>query len=231
MSAIQIESGASGEAAVTHSEYVAGTTRANRLLLAADLAGTLVFAVEGAMAAVNGNLDLVGIMTLAFCTALGGGIIRDTLLGALPPAALGDWRYPTIALTAAVLVFALNGYVRAIPAAAIQTLDAAGLAIFAIAGTEKAIIHKMNPLVAVLLGTITGVGGGTVRDILIGQVPTVLRSEVYATAAAVGSIVLIVATKIRVPPNLAAGFGGIVCFLLRVISLWRHWNVPKALGH
>ena len=111
---IQIESWTSGEAAVTHSEYVAGTARANRLLLAADLAGTLVFAVGGAMAAVDGNLDLVGIMTLAFCTALGGGIIRDTLLGAVPPAALRDWRYPAIALTAAVLVFALHGYVRAI---------------------------------------------------------------------------------------------------------------------
>jgi uncharacterized membrane protein YeiH len=230
MPAFQIESWTSGEASVTHSEYVAGTARANRLLLAADLAGTLVFAVEGAMAAVNGNLDLVGIMTLAFCTALGGGIIRDTLLGALPPAALRDWRYPTIALTAAVLVFALNGYVRAIPAPALQALDAAGLAIFAIAGTEKAIIHKMNPLVAVLLGTITGVGGGTLRDVLLTQVPNVLRFEVYATAAALGSVVMIVATRIRVPQNLAAGFGGVACFLLRVISLWRHWNVPKALG-
>ena len=96
---------------MTHSEYVAGTARANRLLLAADLAGTLVFAVGGAMAAVNRN-DLVGIMTLAFCTALGGGIIRDTLLGAVPPAALQDWRYPAIALTAAVLVFALHGRAR-----------------------------------------------------------------------------------------------------------------------
>ncbi len=216
---------------MAHSENQPGTARANRLLLAADLAGTLVFAVEGAMAAVNGNLDLVGIMTLAFCTALGGGIIRDTLLGALPPAALRDWRYPAIALAAAVLVFALNGYVRAIPVPALQALDAAGLAIFAIAGTEKAIIHKMNPLVAVLLGTITGVGGGTVRDILLTQVPNVLRLEVYATAAALGSVVMIVATRIRVPANLAAGLGGAACFLLRVISLWRHWNVPKALGH
>jgi uncharacterized membrane protein YeiH len=216
---------------VPHSENLAGATRAKHLLLAADLAGALVFAVEGAMAAVDRNLDLVGIMTLAFCTALGGGIIRDTLLGALPPAALRDWRYPTIALSAAVMVFVLHGYVRAIPASVILVLDAAGLAIFAIAGTEKAILHKMNPLVTVLLGTITGVGGGTVRDVLLGQVPTVLRSEVYATAAALGSVVMILATRIRLPPSLAAGFGGVACFLLRVISLWRHWNLPKALGH
>lgn len=203
----------------------------DRLLFAADIAGTVVFAVEGAMAGVDGNLDLIGIMTLAFCTALGGGIIRDTLLGALPPAALRDWRYPTIALTAAALVFFLHSGVRAIPITTIQVLDAAGLAIFAIAGTRKAMLYKMSPLVAVLLGTITGVGGGTIRDVLLNQVPNVLRYEVYATAALIGSICMLAAIKLRVPTSWAAALGGVVCFLLRVISLWRHWNVPRALGH
>ncbi|MGB7435108.1 MAG: TRIC cation channel family protein [Candidatus Acidiferrum sp.] len=157
------------------------------LLLAVDLMGTLVFAVEGAMAAVDGNLDLIGIMTLAFATALGGGIVRDVLLGTLPPAALRDWRYPTIVLTTAILVFFLHQFVREIPASTIQILDAAGLAIFAIAGTQKALLYKMNPLVAVLLGTITGVGGGTIRDVLLNQVPKVLQFEIYASAAMVGS--------------------------------------------
>src|SRR5271154_2520476 len=108
---------------MAQAEHLAAQTRPNRLLFAADIAGTLVFAVEGAMAAVDGNLDLIGIMALAFCTALGGGIIRDTLLGAVPPAALRDWRYPTIALTAAALVFFLHTEVRAIPLTAIQVLD------------------------------------------------------------------------------------------------------------
>lgn len=183
------------------------------------------------MAAVDGNLDLIGIMTLAFCTALGGGIIRDTLLGAVPPAALRDWRYPTIALSAAALVFFLHTVVRAIPLTAIQVLDAAGLAIFAIAGTPKAMLYKMTPLVAVLLGTITAVGGGTIRDVLLNQIPNVLRAEVYATAALLGSICMIAAIKLRLPSSYAATLGGVVCFLLRVISLWRHWNVPRALGH
>jgi uncharacterized membrane protein YeiH len=215
---------------VADTSQLPGIARPEHLLFAADIAGTLVFAVEGAMAAVNGNLDLIGIMTLAFCTALGGGIIRDTLLGALPPASLRDWRYPTIVLSAAVLVFFLHSEVRAIPVVYIQVLDAAGLAIFAIAGTEKALLHKMNPLVAVLLGTITGVGGGTIRDVLLNQVPTVLRFEVYASAALLGSICMIVATKVLVPATWAATLGGIFCFLLRVVSLWRHWNVPRALG-
>jgi uncharacterized membrane protein YeiH len=200
------------------------------LLFAADIAGTLVFAVEGAMAAVNGNLDLIGIMTLAFCTAVGGGITRDVLLGALPPAALRDWRYPTIVISASMLVFFLHRDVRAIPVASIQLLDAAGLAIFAIAGTEKALQYKMNPVVAVLLGTITGVGGGTIRDVLLNEVPTVLRFEVYASAALVGSICMMVGTKLRLPATWAASFGGVVCFTLRVVSLWKHWNVPRALG-
>jgi uncharacterized membrane protein YeiH len=201
----------------------------DRLLFWADIAGTLVFAVEGAMAAVNGNLDFIGIVVLAFCTALGGGLIRDILLGALPPAALRDWRYPTIPIVAAVLVFFLHRYVRAIPAA-IQVLDAAGLALFAVAGTIKARLHKMNALVAIMLGTITAVGGGTIRDVLLNQVPNVLRIEVYASAALAGSACMIAARRLRLSSNAAAAIGAVVCFLLRILGLWRHWNLPKALG-
>ncbi len=122
----------------------------------------------------------------------------------LPPASLRDWRYPTIVLSAAVLAFFLHREVQAIPILYIQVLDAAALAIFALAGTEKALLHKVNPLVAVLLGTITGVGGGTIRDVLVNQVPTVLRFEVYASAALLGSICMIVATKVRLPSTWAA---------------------------
>jgi len=91
-------------------------------------------------------------------------------------------------------------------------------------------LHKMNPLVAVMLGTITGVGGGTIRDVLLNQVPNVLRFEVYATAALAGSICMIIAKRLRLPSNLAAGIGGVTCFLLRVVSLWQHWNLPRAVG-
>jgi uncharacterized membrane protein YeiH len=211
-------------------EKAASTISAEHLLFAVDIAGTAVFAVEGAMAAVNGNLDLIGIMTLAFCTAIGGGIVRDVLLGALPPASLKDWRYSTIVLTAAMVVFFLHQQVRAIPQQSILILDAAGLAIFAIAGTQKALLYEMNPLVAVLLGTVTGVGGGTIRDVLLNQVPTVLRFEIYASAAILGSACMILLTKLRIPAGWAAGVGVFACFTLRVVSLWRHWNLPHALG-
>ena len=200
----------------------------NKLLLSVDLAGTLLFAVEGALIAVPANLDLLGVMVLAFSTALVGGIIRDVLIGAVPPASLRDWRYATAVFTGGAIVFFMHPYVREIPAPVITTLDAAALALFAVAGTEKALLYKMHPFIAVLLGGITAVGGGTVRDVLLAQVPNVLRSDIYATAALAGALVMVAATKLRVPPTLAAISGGLVCFLLRVISVWQHWNLPKA---
>jgi uncharacterized membrane protein YeiH len=203
----------------------------SKLLLSVDLAGTLLFAVEGALIAVPANLDLLGVMVLAFSTALVGGIIRDVLIGAVPPASLRDWRYATAAFTGGAIVFFLHPYVREIPAPVITTLDAAALALFAVAGTEKALLYKMHPFIAVLLGTITAVGGGTVRDVLLAQVPNVLRSDIYATAALAGAVVMVAATKLRLPPMLAAIAGGLVCFLLRVISVWQHWNLPKAFSN
>jgi uncharacterized membrane protein YeiH len=200
----------------------------NKLLLSVDLAGTLLFAVEGALIAVPANLDLLGVMVLAFSTALVGGIIRDVLIGAVPPASLRDWRYATAAFAGGAIVFFLHPYVRDIPAPLFTTLDAAALALFAVAGTEKALLYKMHPFIAVLLGAITAVGGGTVRDVLLAKVPNVLRSDIYATAALAGAVVMVAATKLKMPPTLAAISGGLVCFLLRVISVWQHWNLPKA---
>ncbi|HEX8816020.1 MAG TPA: trimeric intracellular cation channel family protein [Terriglobales bacterium] len=198
-----------------------------KLLYFADLAGTFLFGIEGASAAIAGNLDLLGLMVLAFATALGGGIIRDVLIGSVPPNALRDWRYSATAFTGAIAVFFFNRYVQAIPPPIIIVLDAAGLSLFAIAGTEKAMLHDMSPLISVLLGAITGVGGGTIRDILLARIPAVLRADVYATAALAGSAVMVICRRLGFSPTVSAFIGGVVCFLLRVISVWRHWNLPK----
>lgn len=197
------------------------------MLYAVDLAGTLLFGIEGASAAIAGNLDLLGLMVLAFATALGGGIIRDLLIGAVPPNALRDWRYSAMAFTGAAVVFFLNRYVQSIPADVLMVLDAAGLSLFAIAGTEKALLHNMSPLIAVLLGGITGVGGGTIRDVLLARVPTVLHADVYATAALAGAATMVLCRKLGLSPAWSAFLGGSVCFLLRVVSVWRHWNLPR----
>ncbi|HXZ80754.1 MAG TPA: trimeric intracellular cation channel family protein [Terriglobales bacterium] len=202
----------------------------DRLLLVIDLAGTALFALEGAMAAIRGGLDFFGVMVLSFAVALGGGVIRDLLIGAVPPAAIRDWRYPVVAFTSGTAIFFLFHYfVRAVPASWIMMLDAAALGLFAIAGTQKALAYRLNRLVAPLLGTITGVGGGTIRDVFLAQVPLVLRADVYATAALAGSVVYIAVRRLRIPRSLAALIGWAVCFLLRVVSVWRHWSLPRVL--
>ena len=203
----------------------------NKLLFAVDMAGTLLFAIEGATAATAGNLDLLGVMVLAFATALAGGIIRDLLIGATPPASLRDWRYAAMAFTGGAIVFFLHRYVLAIPGPALLVLDAAALALFAVAGTEKALEFNIHPFIAILLGGMTAVGGGTLRDILLARVPLVLRAEVYATAALAGSALLITGRKLRLSATQSAVVGGTFCFLLRLVSVWQHWNLPKAAGN
>jgi uncharacterized membrane protein YeiH len=200
--------------------------KSTSLLLAVDFAGTLVFAVEGAMAAAKGHLDLLGAMVLAFATALGGGIIRDILIGASPPNSIRDWRYGAIAFAGAAVVFLFEGPVRQIPQMLLLTLDAAGLSLFCVAGAEKALEYGINPFIAILMGGITGVGGGTVRDVLLAQVPTVLRADVYATAALAGAAVVVAGRTLKLPKAAVAIAGLLVCFLLRMISVWRHWNLP-----
>src|SRR6266436_3698702 len=203
----------------------------DKLLFAVDLAGTLLFGIEGATAAIAGNLDFLGLMVLAFSTALAGGIIRDLLIGAVPPSSLRDWRYAATAFAGGAIVFFMHRFVVGIPGQVIMVLDAGGLALFAVAGTEKALLYKMQPFIAILLGTITGVGGGTIRDMLLAQVPTVLRADVYATAALAGAAVMVLMVHMKFPKTLAAVCGAAVCFALRIISLWRHWSLPHVQVH
>ena len=201
----------------------------DRLLLVADLTGTFLFGLEGALTATAGGLDLLGILVLAFATALAGGVVRDLLIGDVPPASLRDWRYPATAFSAGILVFFLHPFLQAIPPPVIITLDAAALSLFAAAGTRKALMFEINPFIATLLGTITGVGGGTIRDIFLAQVPAVLHTDIYATAALFGSAVMVLARKIGLHPSVAALLGGSACFVLRMVAVRQHWNLPKAL--
>ena len=165
-------------------------------------------------------------MVLAFSTALAGGITRDLLIGAVPPQSLRDWRYPTVAFAGAAIVFFLHPLFENLPSQPLIVLDAGALALFAVAGTEKALKYKMHPFIAALLGTITAVGGGTIRDIFLAQIPNVLRADVYATAALIGSAVMILARRCRMGDTPSALLGGASCFLIRLISVWRHWQLP-----
>ncbi len=153
------------------------------LLLVVDLIGTFVFAVEGALAGINAELDVFGLLVLSFVTALGGGTIRDLLIGAIPPNSIRDWRYAATAFSGGLAVFCFHPLFARVPMQLMVTLDAAGLALFAVAGTGKALEFGITPLLAIMMGAVTGAGGGTVRDVLLAHVPGVLNSDVYAAAA------------------------------------------------
>jgi len=199
------------------------------LLLTLDCAGIFIFAVDGAGAAIAGHLDLFGILVLAFITALGGGIIRDVLIGAIPPQSIRDWRYPIAAFIGGAVAFVLYDFVRQVPPSLLITLDAAGLSLFAVAGTKKALDFNIHPFIAILMGGITGVGGGTIRDLLLSQIPIVLRANIYATAALAGSTAMILAIRAKIPVALASLIGAAACFMLRMLSVWQHWNLPKLM--
>ena len=207
-------------------------TKANpalsRLVVALDLLGIFVFALEGAMASRAGHFDALGVLVLSFATALGGGIVRDLLIGARPVAAVSDWRYAALAFTAGAVVFFFDGFVGRLPTAGIVVLDALGLSLCAVAGAEKALAYGIHPSIAVLLGAITGVGGGCIRDLLMNRSPGVLHTDIYAVAAIFGATVMVLAQRrLPISPSVASFLGGAACFTLRLVAVWKHWQLPQ----
>jgi len=203
------------------------------VLLVLDLVGTFAFALNGALTATRtAHLDVVGVVTLGIITAVGGGIIRDILLGALPPATFVDWRYLAVATAGGLIAFLFSRRLSRF-ISAIDVLDAAGLSLFAVTGAGKALELGAGPAQAIILGTVTGVGGGTVRDVLIRQIPGVLSSGLYAIPALVGAALLVVATSGGVSQLLGAplalGAAG-VCFVIRMVGLHFGLDAPKPPG-
>lgn len=201
-----------------------------RIVRFADLSGTFVFALEGALAAVAAQLDPVGILTLAFLTAVGGGIVRDLLIGGIRPAAIADRTYAAIVIAAAMIVWLSHPLIAAVPTPVVTALDAAGLALFVVAGTEKALDHHVDPIVAVFLGTVGGVGGGVMRDIAINQLPRILYADIYASAGFAGAVIIVAGRACKLPPRLLAGAAGVACFGLRMAALFLHWQLPKSFN-
>ncbi|BBP76038.1 membrane protein [Pseudomonas sp. Ost2] len=205
-------------------------TRVEHVVLVADLVGTAVFAIEGAVSAMRSGLDLLGVMVIAFIVALGGGVTRDLLIGATPPNAVRDWRYPALAFAMGLLAFVFHAQVFNLSTSLLILLDTAGLALFAVAGAQKALNFGISPFVAMLMGTITGVGGGVVRDIVLARIPLVLQADLYATSAFTGAAVLIIARRLGAPPVAAARLAGAACVALRLLSLSGGWQLPKVIG-
>jgi uncharacterized membrane protein YeiH len=192
-----------------------------------DLAGTFVFALSGAMAGVRRRADLFGVLVLSFVAANTGGITRDLLIGDVPPGALRDWHYLAVSLAAGLLTFWFPSQLKRLRSPVLM-FDAAGLALFAVTGASKALAHGLNPVMATLLGMLTGIGGGMARDVLLAQVPTVLRADLYAVAALAGAAVFVIAQVLQLPAGAAALAGALACFSLRLLAIRRGWRLPVA---
>jgi len=208
---------------------VARVTAASALLLL-DLAGTLVFALNGALTAIRATrLDIVGVLALGMITAVGGGIIRDVIIDSLPPATFRDWRYLVVAAAGALIAFAWGTKLDRL-AFPIEVLDAVGLSLFAITGATKALDAGLGPVQAVILGAVTAVGGGTLRDVLIGRVPTVLSSGLYAIPALVGAGATVVGVEIGLHGWVPTLVAGAACFALRLVGIRFDLNAPVPPG-
>jgi uncharacterized membrane protein YeiH len=192
-----------------------------------DLVGTFVFALSGATAGVKHRLDLFGVLVLSFAAGNSGGIARDVLIGAVPPAGIADWRYLGVSAAAGLVTFYWHPFVDRLRSP-VLLFDAAGLALFAVVGTTRALDFGLGPVPAVLLGVLTGTGGGMVRDLLVSEVPAVLRAEIYAVAAMAGGAVVALGGPLGLPPAVATGAGALLCFGLRYVAIRRGWQLPLA---
>ncbi len=200
-----------------------------QLLTFFDLAGVFVFAISGALAAVRKGMDVFGIMVLALMPAVGGGTLRDLVLG--EPV---FWVQNTASIWAALAAAALTFFVAPKLESRMKWLiwaDAAGLALFCVVGAEKALTVSGSPLIAVMLGVATGVAGGIVRDIICNEIPLVLKSEseIYATAAFVGAGLYCIMIFFALPPTYALWAGMLAAFLTRAAGIKYGWRLPKAL--
>ncbi|MEJ7633481.1 trimeric intracellular cation channel family protein [Aeromicrobium sp.] len=198
------------------------------LLLVLDLAGIAVFASTGALVGVRKELDVFGVIVLALITGLGGGVLRDVLIGSVPPAALDDWRYLVVPTVTAVLVFAFHPAFGRMERQ-IMVLDAVGLALFCVTGAVKADEAGLGVLAASALGMLSGIGGGMMRDVAAGRVPVIFRGELYATPAFAGALI---ATLVH-QEGLSQWWYVLafaVCLGWRLIALKRGWTAPLPPG-
>ena len=198
--------------------------------LIVDLTGTFAFALNGALTALRVvRVDIIGVVTLGMFTALGGGIIRDILLDALPPATFSDWRYLTVAAGGGLVAFVFGRHLDRV-AKPILVLDAAGLSLFAVSGALKGLEFGVGFSQAVILGTITAVGGGTLRDVLIREIPSVLTSGLYAIPALLGALVVVAADRLGAAGLPAAVAAAGVCFVIRMLGVRYDLSAPVPLG-
>jgi uncharacterized membrane protein YeiH len=183
--------------------------------------------LSGATKAVEHKLDLFGVLVLCFAAGNSGGIARDVMIGALPPAAINEWGYITVSVLAGLITFFWYPLINRL-SSPVLLFDAAGLALFVAAGTDKALSFHVGTFAAILLGTLTGVGGGIMRDVLVREIPAVLRTDIYALAALIGASIIVGARAANIPPSAASLIGAVLCFGIRLGAMHYGWHLPAA---
>ena len=194
-----------------------------------DFVGCFAFALSGGTRAVERRLDPFGVMFLAFIAATFGGIIRDVIIGSVPPVAFDTWHYFAISCAAGLACIFANGLIAKV-AAPVAVFDALGLGLYVVVGTRKAMDAGLSPLMAAVLGMVNAIGGGIGRDILAAQTPMVLHKEIYALAALLGALVVSVGDYYHLPGVPVAIVGGGLSILLRLAAMRWDWNLPPPSG-
>lgn len=197
---------------------------------ALDLIGIFAFAISGALMAIRRDFDVVGIAVLAITTALGGGILRDVVLGDTPPFAFARWEYLAVSLAAAAVACVAHPRLERLTRA-LLVFDAAGVGLFCVAGTVKALEYGLAPIPAAVLGVMTAVGGGVLRDVIARETPALVRpdSELYALPAVAGGLAVTITWELDVyDPSVGVVVAAVV-FAIRCLALARHWRGPRAL--
>ena len=196
------------------------------LLVVLNLAGTFVFGLSGGLAGVRARLDMVGVLSLAIVVGMAGGITRDLLIG-IPPQTFRDWRYLAAGAAAGLVTFIAHNVLSRLERP-ILVFDAGGLALFCVTGAATALHYRLGPVLAILLGAITGVGGGALRDVLLRDIPVVLRTGLYAVPALLGAPVVTIAFETGNHDPAFPLLGAAVCFTIRIAGLYFDLNLPRA---
>ena len=197
------------------------------LIAVVDAVGTFAFALSGGLLGVQKRLDLFGVLFLSFVVAVAGGMLRDVLIGAIPPVAITQIHHFFLAIVAGLITFRLHPRIVSLERP-ILLFDALGLGLFAVVGAQKALEYGINPVMAAILGMLSGIGGGMLRDVLAGNIPFVLRRDFYALAALAAGAIVAIGHALQAPSFSSMVLGAVVCILLRLMAVYRGWGLPIA---
>ncbi len=192
-----------------------------------DLFGTFAFAVSGALLGVKKDMDIYGMFVLAVSVGVGGGTMRDMMLGRTPPFVLTDVNYMIVIAAATLLVFFLNSVVeKSLPMKTLNIADAVGLGVFTSIGASVAVAYDVEWYGIIFFGVMTATAGGMIRDTLAGEVPFVLKKEVYASASIIGGIIFIIIYRLNISLNINILITSIIVTLIRILAIYKDWHLP-----